>query len=187
MDESGSPPTKVKAAQRRYFVIAALIMHESQWHGIADEVQALKARKEFKIKGEIKWRYFGTGNDDKDNSVAHLDQAARDDFRRLLFSIITNRKSLKIVACAADAIAAYDKGYVDDPEDLYRFTYKPVSERFQYHLQDLSRTVGDKQLGMIIGDPRGKTQDDTLRKEHQRLVNVEAPFISNYDNYVETI
>jgi hypothetical protein len=162
-------------------------MHEAQWHGIASEVNALKARPEFSVKGEIKWRYFGPKNTDPENSVSHLDQAAKDEFRRRLYAIITRRKSLTIVACVADAVCAYGKGYVADADDLYKFTYKPVSERFQYHLQDLTRTVGDKQLGIIIADPRGKTQDDILRTEHQKLVDEESPFVSNYGNYVETI
>lgn len=187
MDESGSPPKEINAERRRFFVIAGLIMHESQWHGVAEEVQQLKTRPEFGITGEIKWRYFGPDNTDQDNSVTHLDQEARDEFRTKLFEIITKRKSIKIVACAADAIAAYKTSYVNDPQDLYHYTYKPVSERFQYHLQDLSRSVGDKQLGIMIADPRGKRQDESLRKEHHRLVDYDSPFVSQYDNYVETI
>lgn len=187
VDESGSPPLPNKPDRRRYFVIAGLIMHESQWHGIADEVRALRKRPEFNVTGEIKWRYFGTENTDVDNSVSHLDQERRDRFREQLFEIITKRKSLKIVACAADALMAYKADYVNTPEDLYHFTYKPVSERFQYYLQDVSRVVGDKQLGIIIADPRGKKQDESLRKEHHRLIDEHSPFVSEYDNYVESI
>lgn len=187
VDESGSPPLERKAGNRRYFVIAGLIMHESQWHGVASEVRQLRKLPEFNVSGEIKWRYFGKDNTDEDNSVAHLDQATRDKFREALFKIITNRKSIKIVACAADAVAAYKTTYVNSPEDLYHYTYKPVSERFQYHLQDLSRSLGDKQLGIVVADPRGKKQDDGLRKEHHRLVDQYSPFVSEYENYVETI
>lgn len=185
VDESGSPPSADRATYRRYFVIAGLIMHESQWHGVAEEVRQL--RRKFEVTGEIKWRYFGQENTDKDNSVAHLDQATRDTFREGLFEIITKRKSIRIVACAADALMAYQTGYVETPEDLYHYTYKPVSERFQYHLQDLSRSVGDKQLGIVIADPRGKKQDESLRKEHHRLVDEQSPFVSQYENYIETI
>lgn len=188
MDESGSPPGKDKADYRRYFVIAGLIMHENQWHGVADEVRQLRKRPEFNVTGEIKWRYFGQENTDANNSVAHLSQDARDAFRTALFEIITKRKSIKIVACAADAKVAYDTcPYVTSAEDLYHYTYKPVSERFQYHLQDVSRAVGDKQLGIIVADPRGKKQDESLRKEHHRLIEENSPFVSTYENYVETI
>lgn len=187
VDESGSPPSAKRAADRRYFVMAGVIMHENQWHAISSEIRQLKARREYNVRGEIKWRYFGPDNKDEDNSVAHLSQELRDRFRHQLFSIITSRRSVKLVCCATDAIAAYRRGFVQGTEDLYHYTYKPVSERFQYHLQDLSRSVGDKQLGIIIADPRGKTQDDALRKKHQTLMDEGSPTASTYENFVETV
>jgi len=187
VDESGSPPKPNKIGNRKYFVIAGLIMHEAQWHGVAAEVRKLRLRADFQIKGEIKWRYFGTENTDKDNSVSHLSQEKRDEFRKELFSIITRRKSITIIACVADSEAAYKTAYIKDQEDLYHFTYKPVSERFQYYLQDVSRTVGDKQLGIIVADHRGKAQDETFRKKHDDLVEAPGPFSSKYENYVETV
>jgi hypothetical protein len=187
VDESGSPPPPGKADRRRYFIIAGVIMHESQWHGVAEEVRQLKNKKEYSVDGEIKWRYFGRENTDKDNSVSHLDQAQKDKFRESLFEIITKRKSIKIIACAADALAAYKTTYVNTQDDLYHYAYKPVSERFQYHLQDISRSVGDKQLGIVIADHRGKKQDETFRKRHHKLVDDESAFTSKYENYIETI
>lgn len=162
-------------------------MHESQWHGVADEVRKLCARPEYNVTGEIKWRYFGAENTDEDNSVAHLDQDQRESFRRALFEIITQRKSIRIIACAADTLAAYRTRYVNTKDDLYHFTYKPVSERFQYHLQDVSRTIGERQLGIVIADPRGKSQDEALRLHHQGLVENPGDFTSKYANFVETI
>lgn len=162
-------------------------MHESQWHGIAKEIQQLRNKKEFQINGEIKWRYFGPDNSDKDNSVAHLDQPARDKFRQSCFEIITRRKSVKIIACAVDALAAYKLNYVRTPDDIYHYAYKAVSERFQYHLQDLSRSVGDKQLGIVVADHRGKKQDEWLRKQHHQLIDESAHFVSSYEHYIETV
>ncbi|MDG4899681.1 MULTISPECIES: hypothetical protein [unclassified Mesorhizobium] len=60
---------------RPYFVIAGLIMHEAQWHGIADEVRRIKTK--YGVTGEIKWRYFGPDNTDPGNSVAHLNEGER--------------------------------------------------------------------------------------------------------------
>lgn len=188
IDESGSPPKPTRVGKgHSYFVIAGVIMHEAQWQGIASEIAKLRARPEFRVTGEIKWRYFGSANNDIDNSVRHLDQTQRDAFRRDFFGIITNRKSVKIVACVASCEAAYRTTYVNDEDDLYRFTYKPVSERFQYYLQDVSRLVGDQQLGIMIADHRGKKQDDDLRRRHHQLVDREDLFSSRYSNYVETI
>lgn len=185
IDESGTPPKAAKA--KGYFVIAGVIMHEAQWRGVADELSKLRSRPEYKVRGEIKWRYFGSANTDADNSVRHLDQTHRDAFRTDFFNILTRRKSIKIVACVASCEAAYETTYVNSPEDLYKFTYKPVSERFQYYLQDVSRAVGDTQLGIIVADHRGKQQDDEMRKAHHGLVDTESMFSSSYSNYVETI
>jgi hypothetical protein len=187
LDESGSPPKPNKIGKRPYFVIAALVMHEAQWHGIASEFANLIRRRDFKITGEIKWRYFGPHNDDPDNSVAHLSEAKRDELRKKLFEIITARRSVKVMACITSAAAAYELTYVKNADDLYIYTYKTLTERFQYYLQDLSRVVGDKQLGIVVADHRGKTQDDLLRKQHTGLVTEKGIFTSNYENYVETV
>lgn len=185
VDESGSPPRLEKAAARRFFVIAGLMMRDADWHGLARELHVLRER--FAVAGEIKWRFFGPDNTDADNSVAHLDQACRDRFRQDIFRLITNRTNVKLVACAVDAVAAYKLGRVQSPEDIYHHAYRSVSEKFQYHLQDRSREMEEKQLGIIIADPRGKKQDEGLRMQHRQLLEETSGLISRYDNLVETI
>lgn len=187
IDESGTPPKRGSNKAYPYFVIAGVVMHESQWHPVAQEVRQLCAKPQYSITGEIKWRYFGSHNKENNNSVAHLDQAARDSFRQEYFGILTKRKSIKVIACIASATAAYKTAYVKSEEDLYHYTYKPVSERFQYHLQDLSRLVGDKQLGIVVADHRGRKQDDDFRADHLDLVEEDGPFISSYANFVECV
>ncbi|MEA1013890.1 DUF3800 domain-containing protein [Sphingosinicella sp. LY1275] len=147
IDESQTPPKPGQGGRPPYFVIAGVIIHEAQWHDIAAELKALKAKPEFNIEGEIKWRFFGPNNQDPANGLQHLDQAARDAFRGGLYGILTKRKAVKIILCVASVAAAYQLPYVTDQEDLYLYTYKAVSERFQYFLQDMERTVGSKQLG----------------------------------------
>lgn len=139
------------------------------------------------VAGEVKWRFFGPENSDAENPVRHLSQDVRDQFRRQMYEILTRRKSVKLVACVANAAAAYAQPYVKNEEDLYHFTYKPVSERFQYFLQDISRVVGDQQLGLVVCDHRGKKQDDLLRRRHHKLIDDAQMFSSSYPNYVETI
>jgi hypothetical protein len=185
LDESGSVPKPKTPDKRPYFVMAALVMHEAQWHGVASEFRAIL--KQFGIRGEIKWRYFGQHNNDPDNSVAGLDGGARDQLRKKLFEIITARKSIKIIACVTSAASAYALDYVNDADDLYLYTYKTLTERFQYYLQDMSRAVGDKQLGIVVADHRGKAQDDLLRKRHAGLVAERGVFTSAYQNYVEIV
>ncbi len=187
IDESGTPPKPGQQGQPPYFVIGGVIVHEAQWHDIADELRALKARDEFNVRGEIKWRYFGPANNDGQSPVAHLDQEARSVFRKAFYNIIAKRKAVKIIACVASVEVAYAQDYCNSQEDLYQFTYKPVSERFQYFLQDMERTVGSKQLGIMVADHRGRTQDDALRYKHHRLIEADAPVFSTYSNYIETI
>jgi hypothetical protein len=187
IDESGSPPKPSAKKPRPYFIIAGVIMHEAQWEGISEELKALRRKPEFSFFGEIKWRFFGADNKDPENSVSHLDATKRDEFRRQFFEIITKRKSVKIIACISSVQAAYRQRYIKDEEDLYVYSYKVVSERFQYYMQDISRVVGDKQLGIMIADHRGKKQDDVLRSQHHGLVEREGMFSSKYGNYVETI
>src|SRR5689334_7933659 len=94
IDESQTPPKPGQQNRPPYFVIGGLIIHEAQWHDIADEVRALKARDDFKIRGEIKWRYFGPTNTDN-ASIAHLSQEQKDAFRTALYGIIAKRKAVK--------------------------------------------------------------------------------------------
>ncbi len=187
VDESGHPPKQQKIGQRPFFVIAGVIMHEDQWPSVASEMNALRAKPEYRVSGEIKWRYFGPENTDRDNSVAHLDADARAKFRKELFSIITKRKSIRIVSCVCDCRLAFQRKFIVGPEHIYRYTYKSVSERFQYYLQDTSRMVGSKQHGIIVADHRGTDQDKALRKHHHDLVDDEALFVSDYKNYIETV
>lgn len=104
-----------------------------------------------------------------------------------MFAILTSRKSVKIVACVASIAACYAKSYIKNQEDLYNYTYKCVSERFQYFLQDLSRVAGSTHHGLIVADHRGRKQDDDFRIHHHKLVEVTSPYTSNYANFVETI
>lgn len=186
IDESQTPP-KQGRDRPQYFVIAGVIIHENQWHDIASEFKALKQHPRFGIYGEVKWRFFGPNNASADNPFLHLDQETRDQFRSFMYQIITKRKAVKIIACIASVRAAYELDYVNDEEDLYMYTYKSISERFQYFLQDMERTVGSKQLGIMVADHRGKKQDETLRNRHHDLVDQNSPIFSTYSHYVETL
>src|SRR5262245_20283202 len=97
LDESGTPPPNDKGL--KYFVIAGLFVPEARWHDIATKFQELKNRH--RVRGEIKWRYFGPANDDPKNSVQHMDQEERDIFRASLYGILTGFRSVKVVACVA--------------------------------------------------------------------------------------
>jgi hypothetical protein len=187
IDESSTPPNPGQRGRPPFFVIAGVIIHEAQWHGIAADLKSLKARPEFNVVGEVKWRYFGPTNADAGNSVRHLDQNGRDAFRRAFYGILTRRRAVKIICNVTNVEAAYRQRYVENQEDLYLYTYKGLSERYQYFLQDMTRTVGAEQLGLVVADHRSKAQDDKLRERHHQLVEQNAPVFSTYSNYIETL
>ena len=187
IDESGTPPKRTASSPRPYFILAGVIIHEAQWHEIARELDVLRRTQRFKVLGEIKWRFFGGENTDPRNSVAHLSPAMRDEFRKRFFEILTKRRSVKVIGCVANIKRAYTKKYVEDEEDLYFHTYKPLTERFEYFLQDTGKEVGTKQYGVIVADHRGKKQDDSLRSSHQRVVEDKAAFTSKYSSHIETL
>jgi len=137
LDESGTPPNPANPRER-YFVIGGIIIPEDQWHSIRDALLRMKIRR--KIRGELKWRYFAPGNDDERNPMWKLGQEERNSIREEVYRIICDHKSVRTLACVASVKAAFELPSVRTRDELYLGTYKPVSERFQYYLQDLSRT-----------------------------------------------
>ncbi len=140
-----------------------------------------------KYRGEVKWRYFAPSNNDDDNPMKGWDQERRNQFRERVFSIITETKSCRIVACISESLAAYSLGNVHSQEDLYFKTYKPVTERFQYLLQDITKASGRDTFGLIVADHRGKGDDDGMRHRHERLIRESGRNTSQYSNFIESL
>ena len=114
-----------------------------------------------------------------------MSRAERDEVRADIYKIITAESSVKCIACVCSTEAAYNLSNVSEQDDLYHGTYKPVTERFQYYLQDLSKTVGRKEFGIVVSDHRGKRDDKRLRSHHQKLLYSTAEYISRYENLIE--
>jgi len=182
VDESGTPP-KLEWLGLSYFVIAGLVIPEDRWHGMRDKLDGLKRASAY--RGEVKWRFFAPNNNDADNPMLGWEQVNRNLFREKVFSIITETKSCRTIACVSEAPTAYCLGNVNSQEDLYLRTYKPVTERFQYLLQDITRASGRDSFGMIVADHRGRGDDDRLRHQHERLVSETVKYTSNYANLIE--
>lgn len=183
LDESGTPPAPT-ARRDRYFVIGGVIIPEESWHPVKDALLGMKAR--LGIRGELKWRYFAPGNDDASNPLRKMDARQRDTVRTEVYRIICEHKEIKSIACVASVEAAYKIGSVKTSDDLYQGTYKPVTERFQYYLQDAS-TSSHKQLGIVVSDHRGPRDDKLLRRHHQKLLYSGSEFSSRYENLVESL
>ncbi|QCK87446.1 DUF3800 domain-containing protein [Phreatobacter aquaticus] len=183
-DESGTPPKRNAVKGPRYFTIAGVAIPIELWRQVNDAFCALKDDPRYQIVGEVKWKHFGERRPGVTNNVTHLSMDERISFRRELFDIITKRERIKIISCVCSAAAAYETSYIKDENDLYEYTYKPVSERFQYYLQDIS-TPEHIQYGLIVCDHRDRHQDDRLRRRHQSFVNSTYKNFSNYNNLVE--
>jgi hypothetical protein len=184
IDESGTPPSPSKGADK-YFVIGGLVIPESVWHSIRDAVVGMKVRRG--LRGEIKWRYFAPNNTDPANPLRGMTQDQKNEVREELYQIICSVKSIKSIACVACIESAYQMASICDRDDLYHFTYKPLSERFQYYLQDLSRLVGRTECGIIVADHRGAKDDERFRGAHERLLNERNIWTSKYGNMVESL
>lgn len=184
IDESGTPPKPTKT-NVKYFVVGGVIIAETAWHRIRDALMGLKAR--YRIRGEIKWRYFAPNNDDEANPMRKLEHSKRDKIREELYKLMCSDGGIKSLAAVCSIPAAYGISSCNTQDDIYHLTYKVVSERFQYYLQDVSRVVGRKEFGIIVGDHRGSDDDKRLRGHHQMLVHSSAEHTSRYDNMIESL
>ncbi len=186
IDDSGTISPKTKIFQK-HFVLGGLVIPEDQWHNLERDFSYVC--KNFKVTGEIKWRFFGQkiGREDEDNSLSHLTIEERDELRRSLLLKITKYQSIKIIVSVVHLPTIYSLPMVNLPEEVYSFTYKPLTERFQYYLQDLSRSVGSKINGIIISDQRNPAQDRNLRNFHFKLLKSNSILESKYENLIETL
>jgi len=184
LDESGTPPTPQKAAGR-YLVIGGLIIPEGAWHGIAEDFRRIV--RNYKVRGEIKWKFFGTANKDKNNSLVHLNRDEKNSLRDDLTKLLVSRRSVKIISCVTSVEAAYNRPTITNQDDVYHLTYKGVTERFQYFLQDVTRVTSQPQFGIVISDHRMADDDRKLRKRHHELMEGREAYTSTYANIIETI
>lgn len=185
-DESGTaPPSLERAKGQKYFVIGGLTIPDGEWRNVAAKLLGLKTR--FKLHGELKWRFFAPGNEDDANPMRGMPFPERDKIRTEMLAIITSVKSIRIMAAVASLEVCFAMPGVQGAEDLYAHTYKPVSERFQYYLQDLRKQSGAEQFGIVVCDHRGPADDKALRAHHQRLVARPGIYTSRYPNFIETV
>lgn len=164
-------------------MIGGIIIPETSWHRIRDGLMGIKIRRH--IRGEIKWRYFAPNNEDARNPMRNLQQAERDSIREEIYRLIGSESAVRTLACVSSKTAAYDMASVNTQEDLYQGTFKPVTERFQYHLQDIGKVTGRKEYGIVVGDHRGANDDRRLRGHHEKLLHSSSGFTSKYENLIE--
>lgn len=175
IDESGTPPSKPNPA-RPYFTLGAVIIDADNWKQCHAAVHGYKVRN--KVFGELKWRFFAPHNTDKANPLREIDAGRRKELS-LEFSSLIGNLPLDIIACITDTEAAFLYETVNGSHDLYHFAYKPVSERFQYYLQDA------KDIGIVVADHRGRSDDKMFRTHHSTLTQGKSSNVSGYDRFIE--
>ena len=175
IDESGTPPSKPNANQP-YFTLCAVIIRDDDWKDIARVIRGFCTRH--KLRGELKWRYFSPHNSSADNPMLGKSAEERKVLSLELAGIIA-KSPLTIIACVADIGAAFDYASVSSQRELYHFAYKPLTERFQYFLQD------HKSSGIIIADHRGRDDDRLFRAHHDTLLAAQGNVVSRYNRLIE--
>lgn len=186
IDESGTIPPYTKSSHIEYFTLGGIIIPEDHWHEIDKELALLKMN--YQVSGEIKWRYFSPqNNSSKLNSLSHLTAVHKEEFRASLYSLLKRFKSIRSICAVVNVMKAYQLSYINNENDLYWYAYKQLTERFQYHLQDLSRTVGSKINGIIVCDHRQPRDDQQLRHLHQKLMVGSKKHHSSYQNLIEGV
>ena len=151
--------------------------------GLAADLARLKAN--YKVEGEIKWRYFAPDRGGKAHALSHLSAAERESLRTQLYQAVGRYKSVRLICVVTNTVLAYRQSYIRTADDIYWYSYKQLTERFQYYLQDLERTVGQKLNGIVVCDHRGPKDDTRLRELHHKLLNSDKGTISSYGNMVD--
>ncbi len=186
IDESGTIPPPDKTNDIGCFALGGLIIPEDLWHEIDKELARLKSK--YGVTGEVKWRFFAPFREgQKTHPLSHLHGDAKEALRNELYNIISKYKSVRIISAVVDIQKAYALSYVNTIQDLYWYAYKQMTERFQYYLQDLSRTVGSKINGIIVCDHRQPQDDQQLRVLHHRLLTGSKQHFSTYENLIEGV
>ena len=183
IDESGSPPEADKVAQQPFFVLGGVVIPEDIWAKMAGDLARLKSQ--FGIKRELKWRYFAPDRGGKPHALSHLSAEKKEALRSQLYDIIKRYKAVRLICVVTQTARAYQLGYINTGDDLYWYSYKQLTERFQYYLQDLERVVGQKLNGIVVCDHRGPKDDERLRELHHKLMVGQSGVISTYGNMVE--
>ena len=186
IDESKPPtdPDKL-TAHNTFFVLSGLVIPEHAWKSTCTQFQQILDK--YKVEKEIKWRYFSPQNKDERNSLKHLDQIQKNTLRTDILKMLGANKALTIISVICNLQAAYKTSYINTKTDAYDFCYKKLVERFQYYLQYKETKNGDKVMGIIVCDHRGRQDDVHLRQMHDRMLSKKEAYCSDLTNIIETV
>lgn len=176
IDESGSIP-KIEQTEGAYFTFGAVIVNCEQWHEIDNILKTFKKENDIGQK-EIKWTWFAPQNTSEKNPFKDKTPEEKKELS-IKFSHLIATMPITIVCCITDLNAAVKYKRIKTQPDLYNFCYKPITERFQYFLQEKDS------YGMVIADHRGKNDDRLFRANHKELVESKRKTHSSYTKLLE--
>lgn len=175
VDESGTA-LSAPNPNKPYFTLGAVIVKSDDWPLLHNYVHGFRVGN--KLRGELKWRYFAPHNRDEGNPMLDRDAAERKALSIQFAKLLANTP-ITLIASITDIEAAFAYNSVNNDQDLYHFAYKPITERFQYFLQD------NNAHGIIIADHRNHDNDRLFRAHHQTLVDGNGTAVSKYDRLIE--
>jgi hypothetical protein len=184
VDESGTPPqNNQKAHKTPFFVLGSIVIPEDIWEKCANQLATIK--KNYSVAGEIKWRYFAPNPGGKPNSLSHLNAEEKELLRTDLYKLISSYRSMRLICIVTNTVEAFKLDYINSSEDIYWYSYKQLTERFQYYLQDMGREVGQKLNGIVVLDNRGPEDDKKIRELHHKLLTKPTQKTAFYQNLLE--
>lgn len=180
IDESGNPGLHTKNVSTEPCVIASVAIPDGAWKSIDRQFRDIKSR--YRIGGELKWRDFAPTPQAK---LSHLDQSQKTRLRHEVYSLLTSRNAVRIIAVVGTPSVYAAKGVFRASTDgFYRHALKSLSERFQYFLQDQSRDTAVHHTGLLVCDARERRKDQRLVEAMNDLM-MGGLYVSSYDNIVE--
>ncbi len=184
IDESSTPLAKEKLQEdNKYFILSGLVIPEEYWKELNNTFQSIL--KQYKVKGEIKWRYFSM-NKDCQTSISHLSKEEKSELRFKLLKIIGSKTYLTSISVICNMQEMYNI-MATTPMGIYEKCYKVLLERFQYCLQDKEKCTNKQELGIIICDNRDRKEDKHLRETHHHILNKEMDYNSDFNNIIGTV
>ena len=186
IDESNPPTDKDKLnSTNSIFVLSGLVISDSEWKGVNAAFKNIL--EQYKVKGEIKWRFFSPHNKDPKNSLLHLEKESKNLLRIDLLKMLGTHPDIKVISVICKLKEAYETYYIKTKTDAYDFCYKKLVERFQYYLQDKSKKTNKEEVGIIVCDHRGRQDDIHLRQMHEKICARTEAFCSDISNIIETV
>lgn len=185
LDESGTAPAPKGVDNNPYFVLGGVIIPENYWKPLQRFLNSLKS--EYRIIGEVKWRYFFPHHSSKKRHLSHLSLEQINEVRLRLFKAISEYPDLRIIAAVVNTKEYYEVNPDNNAEDMYHDAFSEVCTRFQYYLQDISRWNDTLTYGMVVIDARNSPENKQLEEFHYNLLTNTNSKTTRFNNLIEGV